>query len=87
MPMELIWCIRRGRDRGFKNELTACVACHCRFRKACKPYAELTMEQITAANIAARNQGHDVAEPLPLFEEGLQQNSSAKPSGLASERV
>lgn len=77
--MELIWCIRRGKDRGFRNELTACVACHCRFRKQCQPYAELTMDQITAANVSARNKGHEVAEPLPLFEAAMQQQSAANP--------
>jgi len=66
--MNLIWCIRRGKDRGFMNELTACVACQCRQRKHCQPYAELSMEQITTANQQARANGYAVADSFPLFE-------------------
>ncbi|MDQ6996543.1 MAG: hypothetical protein Q9M82_03665 [Mariprofundus sp.] len=69
--MNLIWCIKKGKDRGFKNDLTACVACHCRQRKRCKPYADLSMEQLIAANLEARNNGYQVVESFPLFESAL----------------
>jgi len=70
--MSLIWCIKKGKNRGFKNDLVACVACHCRQRKHCVPYAELPMEQIIAANIEAKKNGYPVVEDFPLFEAALQ---------------
>jgi len=69
--MNLIWCIKNGQGRGFKNELVACVACHCRQRKRCKPYAELSLELIAAANIEAKKNGYQVVEDFPLFETAI----------------
>jgi len=69
--MNLIWCIKKGAARGFKNELAACVTCHCRQRKHCKPYAELSLEQIATANVEAKQNGYQVVEELPLFESAL----------------
>jgi len=69
--MSLIWCIKKGTGRGFKNELVACVACQCRQRKRCKPYAELSMEDIIAANVEAMENGYQVVESFPLFESVL----------------
>ncbi|MDX8395888.1 MAG: hypothetical protein R8K22_05695 [Mariprofundaceae bacterium] len=66
--MKLIWCIRRGTAHGFKNELAACVSCHCRQRKKCKAYRELAMEDIVEANHEAKQNGHEVVENFPLFE-------------------
>ncbi|TLS77270.1 hypothetical protein FE236_03765 [Mariprofundus erugo] len=66
--MALIWCTRRGVGRGFSNELAACVACECRRRKQCAPYAALTLDQIAAANSEAKSNGHAVYESMPLFE-------------------
>jgi len=66
--MKLIWCIRKGKDRGFKNDLVACVSCQCKQRKRCKPYAELSLEAIAAANVEAKNNGHQVDVEFPLFE-------------------
>jgi len=70
--MNLIWCTKKGKGRGFKNELVACVACQCRQRKHCKPYAELSMEQMIAANVEAKKNGYQVVEDFPLFESVLQ---------------
>jgi len=70
--MSLIWCIKKGAGRGFKNELVACVACQCRQRKCCKPYADLPMEQIINANVEAKKNGYQVVEDLPLFEAAFQ---------------
>lgn len=69
--MSHIWCIRKGKNRGFKNDLVACVACHCRQRKQCRPYAALTLDQIVAANIEAKKNGYQVVEDFPLFEAAL----------------
>ena len=66
--MHRIWCVKKGVDRGFYNELEACVACHCRYRKRCQPYAELPLEQLADANAAAKRHGHAVHEEFPLFE-------------------
>ena len=65
--MSLIWCIRPGKEHGFQNELTACVSCQCRKRRKCKPYAELTAEQLIAAQSEATAHGHEVAGAMPLF--------------------
>jgi hypothetical protein len=70
--MNLIWCIKKGKGRGFKNELTACVVCQCRQRKRCQPYRDLSMEQIIAANVEAKENGYQVVENFPLFESALQ---------------
>jgi len=67
----LIWCIRRGTDKGFQNDLVACVACDCRKRKRCKPYAELALDEIVAANRQAKTHGHSVSDDFPLFEAAL----------------
>jgi len=69
--MSLIWCIKKGKNRGFKNDLVACVACHCRQRKHCAPYNDLPMEEIIAANIEAKRNGYQVVEDFPLFEAAL----------------
>jgi len=66
--MNLIWCIRKGKGRGFKNDLAACVSCSCRQRKHCKPYAETPLEDIAAANVEAKQNGHAVDMEFPLFE-------------------
>ena len=71
--MNVIWCIRKGIDRGFKNDLAACVSCQCRQRKRCKPYAELSLEDIAAANVEARLNGHQIDVAFPLFEAGHKQ--------------
>ena len=73
--MSLIWCIRRGKDKGFKNDLVACVACNCRQRESCKPYAALSMEQIVAANCEAKQRGHQISGELPLFESAFRQHN------------
>jgi len=73
--MNLIWCIKKGKERGFKNEITACVACQCRQRKRCKPYAELSMQQLITANVEAKKNGYQVVESFPLFESVLQKNA------------
>ncbi|MDQ6999413.1 MAG: hypothetical protein Q9M12_00800 [Mariprofundus sp.] len=41
------------------------------------PYTELPMEQIIAANIEARKNGHQVVEDFPLFEaaQGMDNNA------------
>ncbi|MDX8406993.1 MAG: hypothetical protein R8L58_01260 [Mariprofundaceae bacterium] len=65
--MSLIWCIRRGKEHGFQNELTACVSCQCRKRRQCKPYAELPAEQLIAAQREAAAHGHEVVGAMPLF--------------------
>ena len=77
--MNLIWCIKKGAARGFKNDLAACVTCHCRQRKRCKPYAELSLEQIAAANIEAKKNGYQVVEDLPLFESAVSRDSGQTP--------
>jgi hypothetical protein len=66
--LSYIWCIRKGKDRGFKNDLVACVACHCRQRKRCRAYAEAPFKMIVAANVEAGKNGHSVVESFPLFE-------------------
>ena len=66
--MGLIWCVRRGIGKGFQNDLVACVACECRMRKRCKPYAALAMDEIVSANQKAKINGHSVHEEYPLFE-------------------
>jgi len=66
--MSRIWCFKHGKGRGFNNELAACVACACRHRKNCKPYAELPLEEIVQASAQAKQNGHDVVEEFPLFE-------------------
>ena len=66
--MSLIWCLKHGEGRGFRNELTACVACRCRRRKKCKAYAEMSLDRIAAAKTEALKNGHDVDIELPLFE-------------------
>lgn len=66
--MSLIWCTRHGKDKGFQNQLAACVACHCRQRKACTTYAAIPLEKIVAAKADARKNGHTVDVELPLFE-------------------
>jgi len=69
--MNLIWCTRHGEAKGFQNQLTACVACRCRHRKACKPYTEMPLEKIASAKSKARRDGHAVEVELPLFESTL----------------
>ncbi len=76
--MSLIWCTKKGVGRGFRNELVACVACHCRKRSRCKPYAELPMEAIVAANVEAKRSGYRVDEELPLFESAIE-SATASP--------
>jgi len=66
--MSRIWCFKHGKGRGFSNDLAACVACVCRHRKRCIPYAELSLEQIAQANAEAKRNGHEVVEDYPLFE-------------------
>ncbi|ATX81058.1 hypothetical protein Ga0123462_0180 [Mariprofundus ferrinatatus] len=66
--MGLIWCLKHGKGRGFKNELTACVACDCRHRKSCESYASMPLDQIVEANAEAKRNGHQVFEDFPLFE-------------------
>jgi len=66
--MSLIWCTKHGEARGFQNQLTACVACHCRHRKSCKPYADMPLEEIAAAKLEASRNGHAIHVELPLFE-------------------
>jgi len=66
--MNVIWCIRKGSGHGFKNDVAACVSCHCRQRKRCKPYADLSLEDIAAANVEAKLNGHQVDVEFPLFE-------------------
>jgi len=66
--MSLIWCIKHGEGRGFRNELAACVACRCRRRKKCKAYAGLPLDRIAAAKAEAQKNGHSVDIELPLFE-------------------
>ncbi len=75
--MRLIWCIKKGKNRGFRNDLVACVACHCRQRNQCIPYTELPMEQIITANIEAKKKGYQVVEDFPLFEavQGMDNNT------------
>jgi len=75
--MRLIWCIKKGKNRGFSNDLVACVACYCRHRKRCVPYTELPMEQIIAANIEAKEKGYRVVEDFPLFEAAQGMDSNA----------
>ena len=66
--MSLIWCLKHGEGRGFKNELAACVACRCRKRKKCKVYAEMPLDKVVAAKTEALKNGHSVDVELPLFE-------------------
>jgi len=66
--MKLIWCTKKGVAHGFQNELVACVACVCKKRKTCRPYAEVPLCEIAAANLESKKQGHAAAEDLPLFE-------------------
>jgi len=66
--MNLIWCTKKGVAHGFQNELVACVACVCKRRKTCKPYAAVPLQEVAAANLESKKQGHAVAEDLPLFE-------------------
>jgi hypothetical protein len=73
--MGLIWCTRRGKQRGFQNELVACVACNCSKRKTCKPYASLPAQSLIAAQAEADSNGHDVCGAMPLFAHALQQKS------------
>lgn len=69
--MGLIWCLKHGQGRGFKNELAACVACECRHRKRCSSYAEVGLNEIAEANAEAKRNGHQVFEEFPLFEGSL----------------
>ena len=73
--MQRIWCVRRGESRGFYNDLIACVACDCRRRKRCAPYAALTAEQLAEANVAAKHHGHAVCEEMPLFEAAFRESA------------
>jgi len=66
--MELIWCIKHGKNRGFQNELPACIACKCRIRKRCKPYNEMPLKLLLSATREANKNGHDASIGLPLFE-------------------
>lgn len=66
--MGQIWCIRHGSERGFRNDLEACVTCNCRMRKRCTPYSRVPLESLLAAKARARRNGHNVAVELPLFE-------------------
>jgi len=66
--MELIWCIKHGKNRGFQNELPACVACKCRIRKRCKPYADMPVNQLLEATREANQNGHQATINMPLFE-------------------
>ena len=66
--MKHIWCTRKGIAHGFQNELVACVACACKKRKTCKPYAAISLTEIAAANKEAKANGYKVSEDLPLFE-------------------
>ncbi len=66
--MSLIWCTRHGKDRGFRNQLVACVACNCRHRRTCRAYAETPLEDIVSAKLEASKKGHAVRIELPLFE-------------------
>ena len=66
--MALIWCIRHGDERGFHNDLEACVACQCRKRKRCKPYSLVPLDTLLVAKSRAKNNGHRVQIELPLFE-------------------
>ena len=66
--MKHIWCTRKGIRHGFKHDLVACVACSCKKRAKCKPYAEVPLIEIAAANRESKRTGHNVAEDLPLFE-------------------
>ncbi len=69
--MKSLWCTRKSSTHGFKIELVACVACTCKKRKTCKPYAEVPLSEIAAANRESKRTGHNVAEDLPLFESML----------------
>jgi len=66
--MSLIWCTKHGEARGFRNQLVACVACDCRHRRTCKPYANTPLEEIATAKLEASRNGHAVQVELPLFE-------------------
>ena len=66
--MGLIWCIRHGEERGFHNDLEACVACHCRKRKRCQPYSLVPLDTLLIAKSRAKQNGHSVQVELPLFE-------------------
>jgi len=66
--MELIWCLKHGKARGFHNELPACIACNCRIRKRCKPYAETPVNLLLAATREANRNGHSATIGMPLFE-------------------
>jgi len=74
--VSLIWCIRRGNQRGFQNELAACVACNCSKRKTCKPYADLPAKALIAAQAEAGGNGHEVTGAMPLFAHAMQKNKS-----------
>lgn len=69
--MKSLWCTRKSIKHGFKIELVACVACTCKKRKICKPYAAVPLVDIAAANRESKRLGHDAAEDLPLFEATL----------------
>jgi len=73
--MSRIWCTRQGKQRGFQNELAACVACNCNKRKTCKPYADLPAQTLIAAQAEAGRNGHEVTGAMPLFAHALQQKS------------
>jgi len=69
--MKSLWCTRKGISHGFHIELVACVACTCKKRKTCKPYADLPLTAIASANKESKRTGHGVAEDLPLFESAI----------------
>jgi hypothetical protein len=69
--MKHIWCTKKGIAHGFQNELVACVACVCKKRKDCKPYAAIPLTEIARANKEAKASGYQVSEDLPLFESML----------------
>lgn len=75
--MELIWCTRHGKEKGFKNTLVACVACQCRIRDRCKPHQALPLAEIVAAKQEAQRLGHDVEINMPLFEWALDKSATA----------
>jgi len=72
--VELIWCIKHGKSRGFQNELPACIACKCPVRKRCKPYADTAINLLLAAAREANKNGHNASIGMPLFERVKQDN-------------
>jgi len=66
--MRSLWCTRKGEAHGFKIELVACVAYHCKKRKGCRAYAGIPLAEVAEANREAREAGYTTAEDLSLFE-------------------